>query len=368
MPLTERIATLGTDPEFFLVHKTSGRPVPAHRFFPDKSSKRELVAGQSKVFRDGYAIELNLIPHRCRETMAYQMYHALAILRRELDAANLRLTTLPAVEIDLKADLDGAPDDVLHFGCDPAWDAYTGTPNTVPLDGATHGFRYAGGHMHLGLDAAWLDPELRMPGILEDDRKLALKLYGWMKNAEQVALFIRMCDLYIGVPLSYWFAKPETFARREYYGKAGEFRFQEYGVRKDTGGPVAYGVEYRTPGPELWNAPPVSSLMFGVFRTLAYNFVEMSKTWNAGREQYIREAINTGVGLRTLMTKMPGWYEANLFDTGGALAARPFQELSIYDPENELSNYGVRGWSYFLNQKYDAASVFQGAKILSQNR
>lgn len=354
--ITEKALTLGTDPELFLVHGTTGRPVPAHRFFPGKDAKRDAGVAGTKVFRDGYAVELNLTPQACRETLTHNFYYVIAALSKELAQAGVRLAALPAVEIDLDSDMRDAPEDVQHFGCDPAWDAYTGMPGTIPLDAMTHPYRYAGGHMHLGAPYhMWFHNTEDKPYWAEY-KTLFQERYNWMRNAEQVALFMRMADLYVGVPLSYWFHKPETFARRQYYGRAGEFRFQEYGTNQETGKPLAIGVEYRVPGPEVWNAPPVASFAFGVLRTLAFRFNEFAAKWDAKIEPDVQGAINGGEGLRSLVRPMEGWYEKNLFDTGGALEHRPFQNLVVRDQET-MGYFHTRGWAFFAQSRFKVDTI-----------
>jgi hypothetical protein len=261
----------------FFVDK-DGRAVSAHRLLPDKTKKRKV--GDCSVFRDGYAAEINVPAVGCRESLAYFVFGTHKYLRDLASKHGYRLATTPMVPISL-ADLADAPEDVLTFGCEPSWDAYTGDVKIPPLDGRTHPYRYAGGHMHLG------------------ERELYAPL--WLRKAEAVQTYVRWLDLFVGLPLTLWFDRPELYARRQYYGQAGEFRYQTY--------PNNYvGVEYRTPGPELWNHPAVASFAFGVMRYLYQNFATMP-AWDHALDDDLRDAINNGgsCGPR-LLRECPYWY------------------------------------------------------------
>ena len=325
------VFSLGTDPEFFVLD-TDRRPVPAFKFFPGKEEKRQVAPDYSSrvlAFRDGYAVEINIPPASCRENLTLSMLQGLKGTLKCLPMG-YTLSSLPAVPIRLPEDLDGAPEDVRTFGCDPSWNAYTGDCLTVPLDASEHPWRYAGGHMHLSIPTGY-------KGYTGFDA------YQWIFNAESIMLFVRMLDLYLGVPLTLWFAKEETFRRREYYGKAGEFRFQEYMKAPATGLPAYVGVEYRTPGPEVWNAPPVASFAFGVMRSVAENFDYLRSKWDAGMEEAIRHAVNTGEGARALL-RDSAFCNVEMFEKL-VLRNRPFQTLNTdFKASSEIAQ---RGWAHY---------------------
>ena len=274
----------GTDPEYLAVNKL-GRPVPAHKVgFGDKAHKTVLYnpgygvndGWESRAFRDGYMIEVNIQPNTCRQTVTHRMKRALENLARKI-APKYKLVATAAVKISLKTDLKNAPEDVLQFGCDPSYCAYEGEAKIPLIDAISHPFRYGGGHIHYGYFAG--------------DRRLS-----WMKNPSNHPKFIKLLDRHVGVPLAYLFDSKQSFMRRRFYGQAGEFRSQRYGKL-----PHEVGVEYRTPGPEVWNAPWIASYVMGAGRYIGQNFKELAKKWDKSMEDDLRLAINTGEGAEKML-------------------------------------------------------------------
>src|SRR5207245_3662281 len=128
-------------------------------------------------------------------------------------------------------------------------------------------------------------------------------------------------ELFVGVPLSFLLDSPEQYMRRQYYGKAGEFRFQTYNKSSDND---TVGIEYRTLGPEVWRHPATASLALGVMRQLANGFTEAKGQWDKNVEPAVQEAINTGKGLTELVRELSPWYNPKLL---AAIAKRaPFKD------------------------------------------
>ena len=281
----------GTDPEYLIVNRL-GRPVPAHKAgFGDKDNKTVLhsnayVTGdwESRAFRDGYMVEVNIKPDTCRQTTTHRMKRALNELQRKL-APKYRLVAVPAVKINLKVDMKDAPPDVLQFGCEPSYDAYTGETKVPPIDAITHPFRYAGGHLHFGHSSG--------------------RSTEWMLNPKKHPMFIKLMDLYVGLPLTYLFDDKRTFWRRRFYGQAGEYRSQKYGIHKNE-----VGVEYRTPGPEVWNEPWVASFAMGAGRYISSAIDTLTSKWDKGIEGDLIGAINTGADVEKLVRRLSlPWHE-----------------------------------------------------------
>jgi hypothetical protein len=213
------------------------------------------------------------------------MQRALQALRRKL-APQHKLVAAAAVKINLKKDLKGAPEDVMQFGCEPSYCAYELEAKIPLIDAISHPYRYGGAHMHFGYTP--------MPQL------------AWMKTESNHPQFIKLMDRYAGIPLSYLFDSKQSFMRRRFYGQAGEYRSQKYGKNLHQ-----VGVEYRTPGPELWNAPWVASYVMGVGRYIGMHFKQMAKTWDKSLEDDLRLAINTGEGVKKMLkyALLPGYHE-----------------------------------------------------------
>lgn len=275
---------LGADPEVFLVDSKK-QPVPAHVMFPPKSDP--MITPYGKIYRDGWAVELNPHPSHCRELLTRNVQFLLREIVRLARAKGYRVVSWPAVKVDPEWYHD-APEDVLITGCEPSLDAYSGEAKYPTLDVVAHPFRYAGGHMHLGLERYYFDTT----GISYIASENVRRRYAWVTKQSEAQLFIRMLDLYVGVPLTYWFHGHGQFLRRQHYGQAGEFRMQRYAHD-------AVGIEYRTPPPAMWNHPAVASYAYLAMRTVAYKFESFKLAWakNAKElEPVIQRYINTGKG------------------------------------------------------------------------
>ena len=296
---------IGTDPEFFILDD-KGKPVPAWKFFPPQRQK--ILIGQAgALFRDGYALEVNATPESCRGRFGNEvkgsLKHALAMLPKDYS-----FTSSPAVRIDLN-DMNDAPPDCQIFGCDESLNAYTQKSSSVNLDAYDHPFRYAGGHMHISSSNC---------RFLESD-------------ADKF-LFVKLCDLFVGLPLAYLFDDEANVQRRKYYGRAGECRFQKYPDGTT-------GIEYRTPPPQLWNDQRLMGLMFGVFRDLSYRYKVLKTQWNPAWEPMIQDAINTGQVPYGLLQTAGGFYTPELLRL--IKTERYFQDFQfIADPDDCHIGFG----------------------------
>src|SRR5258706_5399179 len=236
--MTEMLVGLGADPEFFIL-SPQGESVPAHTFFTRQKDAPFFwkagnaiwpVAPGGKMFRDGWALEINPRFKWCR---AYVYEDVKALLKGAMKMLPLGYTLSSQATVHLKEGaMDGAPEDVLTTGCSPSWDAYTGETKVPEVDYTTYHKRHSGGHIHFSMGAKDEKEKKQNPFLNEDD----------------VKAFIKLCDLYVGLPSTVLFACEGLWERREVYGQAGEFRRQQY----PNG---AVGCEYRTPSAEIFNHP-----------------------------------------------------------------------------------------------------------------
>lgn len=307
------VPTLGADPEFAL--RKYGRWISPHRRFPTIHDKIQHSRGQ--LFRDGFSVELNPEASFCREALVYSVRQ---LLREAKTRGRASLRAPHYIRLGPHT-LRHAPPDMFQAGCEPALSAYHEELVTPEVDYATHPFRYFGGHMHLAYPkssgAPFHDPEL--------GRAL-----------------IQLCDRYLGVPLTYIWGCPGMFQRRQIYGRAGEFRFQSYG-RTDT-----VGIEYRTPGPEIWWTSWSASLAFGIFRDLARHFPMYHRRHSRATQTEllaIQNAINTGEDIgRFLPPHGPLGTVQQFRRLRSQIVNRGLGRLKAPIPRIE---YGQRGWEWF---------------------
>lgn len=228
-------SSLGGDPELFLLDET-GHIAPLHNVtIPNAWGERPLG------HRDGCAFEFNTHVDKCRDgyvaSVGSQMYYI-----QDFAHKNGWTVAQKARAKILKADLKGAPADMLKGGCDPDIDAYSGFTKTP---GAYRGGdRYAGGHMHWGI---------------------APTLNNEFEKIESYAGAVRLLDIWIGLPLTAILGAKHAAderARRRYYGQAGSFRVQPHGL------------EYRTPSAAAYSNPVLLHSLLGMGRLVMNTYFQ----------------------------------------------------------------------------------------------
>lgn len=283
---------LGQDTEYFLWDTEKDQFVPSWTYLPKE--KTYLIKGLH-AFRDGFAVEINTGPQSCRAYLWEDQRTALYYTRHVFSIPNhIKFINDPLVRIDHLMDAQEEwPEDCRILGCNPTRDAYTGTQKVIKRDPLSIPFRTSGAHMHIS-DANLPVPVLTVPKAQSD--------------------FIKLCDLFIGLPLTVLFGDDLEFERRTLYGTAGEYRPQNYGSYK--------GIEYRTPSTRLYCHPAVMGLAFGMLRGLvAKHFFELVDKWNPAIEPHLQKAINTGQGAVEMMEEL-----GKLFDFSRCLDSKDYGE------------------------------------------
>jgi len=237
--------SMGGDPEFFVANKR-GKVINADAFFPSKHDP--LYVGPqkspSKLFFDGIQAEIAFCHSRCRDNVLTNIRRCLELARNTIpDDHNILLK--PSSKID-RTIIENADPEARIFGCAPDFNAYTRAVNTTEMDASRHPFRYAGGHMHLGLSSDYMKEE-----CVE---------YKLVNNIEEHLKIVKFLDLMVSIPTLVLDNGTGSKRRRDKYGKAGCFR------------PTPYGVEYRTPSCWWIKSPMTTSLIFG-FAKLAWTLL-----------------------------------------------------------------------------------------------
>lgn len=196
-----KLMTVGSDPEFFLQDKTTGRIVVSQGIVPGtKDRVRTLRNGA--VHRDNVLCELNPKPATNADGFSSNLHSLMEeVNKKVLEPKNVRLLCKTSHMFSM-AEL--ANKEASTFGCDEdmgLWD-YIHPPTPPELSGRIRG---AGGHIHIGLKGL---------------------------TAKRYKQFIKTLDLLISVPLV--LIDPDK-NRRRFYGLAGRYRDKPYGI------------EYRTP-------------------------------------------------------------------------------------------------------------------------
>jgi hypothetical protein len=162
---------------------------------------------------DGFAAEFSPAPVQCHEYVVGNIY---TTLKGMLTYLNSKLTKAEFTEapytISDKSFIEMTPellasgtDKQVSLGCDTSENIWGHTPFTSD-EPRKFPFRMAGGHIHLGKveNAKWFH-----------------------QRAERI---IKAMDVFCAVPSVALLAGIDDPRRREFYGRAGEFRFQKHGL------------------------------------------------------------------------------------------------------------------------------------------
>lgn len=194
---------VGCDPEIFV--KKDGSFVSAHGLIRgDKRNPQRVTNGAVQV--DGMALEFNIDPASTESQFVGNVEQVMAQLAAMVPG--FELAPVPVADFSLEY-INAQPPEATELGCDPDFNAYTGTANVKP--DAQLPMRTASGHIHIG----------------------------WTENADIYNLehihacnaVAKQCDVVLG--LASLFYDSDT-RRRSMYGQAGCLRFKPYGVEYRT--------------------------------------------------------------------------------------------------------------------------------------
>lgn len=194
-----KLVSLGCDPELFILAPTK-EVLSSELFIPgDKMTPHDLENGYA-VQKDNIMCEFNTPPCKIGEDFQACISKGIELVE-EMLPPQLSLVNSPSVVLpkELKDSFQA-----LEFGCEPDFNAYTGKENKTPSLNKSK-FRFAGGHVHLGLEG------------------------GYSKT--DVQEIIKCMDLFLGVPSILMDGDSE---RRKVYGDAGRFRYKDYGAEYRT--------------------------------------------------------------------------------------------------------------------------------------
>ena len=239
--------TLGYDPEVFLENGT-GEVIPAFMFLPKKTS-------ETLTFWDGFQAEF--IPDENLVCLANSTDAANKGLQQILALARLfdktaRFSQKSVVAISSAA-LANASDEHVNFNCNPSLNVYE---TFVPVldDPRALNIRFAGGHLHFG--------------------------HQRLQQSDTIKKVVKLLDAISGV-MSVSIAEGlDTALRRQYYGRAGEYRL------------TPWGFEYRVLSNYWLLHPQLMHLTFDIARmVISFSLNDGGLVWDATEEE-TRNTIN----------------------------------------------------------------------------
>lgn len=193
--------SLGCDPELFLATNVGRLRASCGLIGGTKQAPQPLedLGPGFAIQEDNVAVEFNIPPATSKREFVTSVSKAMKFIGDGIHTG-LGLVIIPS-------SAESFPDDELthpaakEFGCDPDYNAWTGSVNPKPR-AQDPNLRSCGGHVHVGYD-----------------KRIA------------PSYLIRCMDLFLGVP-SVLMDKGEL--RKQLYGKAGAYRDKEYGVEYRT--------------------------------------------------------------------------------------------------------------------------------------
>lgn len=249
----------GTDPEFVIFE--NDKPKSAIDILGekhDKDNKLSLIfklkeEKKSFFFYDNVMLEINLQAeksfHEVLSNIGYTFFQLASFLGNKSPYYEFRAISsvnFPASEL--------TSDKAKVFGCDPEYCAYQMQIINPPI--STSGFRSAGGHIHIG------QTDLVNGSLTNKDEEI---------RGRNILAFVRMMDLFVGVPSVLIDTEKASLDRRKLYGKAGSFREKPYGV------------EYR-PLSNFWlRSPELVNIIYSL-TSFVYNFCEQKNHNDFWRE------------------------------------------------------------------------------------
>lgn len=205
--------TIGADIEMFLMDKVSKEIVSAEGYIRGTKNEPFNFDKSNKYF----AISLDNVTSEFCIPPATTNVDWLANIKKSVDyinsiiPTNLMCVAQPAAILDEKY---LQTENAKLFGCEPDFNAWLKMPNEKP-SAENQNLRSCGGHIHVGFTQ------------LPDSELEAMGLDIWRVDE----MIVKTMDLYIGVPSV--LQEPDN-ERKNLYGKAGAFRWKDYGVEYRT--------------------------------------------------------------------------------------------------------------------------------------
>lgn len=266
------IVLLGTDAEFFF-NDENGNLVPSERHLPGKKNKLapcddEDFDGYYEVMEcsdyqdrlltlhlDGIQGELTSAPSFCRARLLDRVREGLRVAWNRAQGVGHDIHVNSTVDTPEDFLMSCEHPESVPFGCDPDFLAWNeGNINISDVDPLLHPERYAGVHIHVGINKSYLK---EIPSYYAEKRRYdsAQKLNDILQTREGKITAVQLMDMFVGNTLAILESHdPTTRARRAVFGKAGCFR------------PTPYGFEYRTPSALLLRHPRIFHYALGLTR------------------------------------------------------------------------------------------------------
>lgn len=247
----------GSDPEMFVVDE-HGVIIPAFDFLPAETSiNKNSWTLTNQPFFDGFQAEWNILAGPCHANVGDALRAGLHNLWTKAKIHNPKATLTHESVLEIPQDImERCTSKQTGLGCSPSLSAYDDEPLYIE-DPTSLPIRFAGCHIHFQLQ-----PE--------------------KKSKDEVIRRVKTIDRIAGPIMTSMLAGIEDPRRRQFYGKAGEFRMP------------AHGMEYRVPSSTALCHPIVAHLIFDLVR-FAKQFAEKDyeRLWKMpGGDEQAQDILN----------------------------------------------------------------------------
>lgn len=258
--MTEKRNTIGTDPEFFMMEKETGKLISAIPYINGTKHDPEPLPSGGNIQRDNVALEFATPPAESGEDFVAKIRNAFMDVFNKI-GDNHDIAALPSADFD-QDQLEH--EEAKMFGCDPDFDAWTVSVNEAPPLAEISTFRSCGAHIHVG-------------HVEGDGNEFLLDHPGRIST-------VKMMDLVHGIISTLLDNSEAAIKRRNLYGKAGCHR------------PTSYGVEYRVLS-NFWLKSPHLVMLMDALTQDVLGFIRedrSDKMIEEIGENTIKDIINKG--------------------------------------------------------------------------
>jgi len=247
---TPMMFTIGSDPELMVYDRSLGKIVSSLSLLPDKHNPVDLNDGIF-VYADNVLVEAKFPPVTTKGDFVKTFQKTFRRVKSHL-GNNFEIIPLASHVYD---DSELQSKEAWKIGCTPSYNCYTKDENEIVS--FQDGTRTGSAHIHLG-----------NPSLCNYDRR---------------HLTVRLLDIFVGCA-SVIFENDIVASRmrRQFYGRAGEFR------------PTPYGLEYRVLSPFVLLSPALIELTYDLtdFTLSISDSNEVEQILRLANPRKVQDAIN----------------------------------------------------------------------------
>lgn len=180
--------TFGSDPEFGLINRYTGKAISANGQFPGSKKKPADIGRKCGIQVDGVNLELTIPPVTTKEEFVGAIMYGKKEFQKIASKVDESIQVISSSSMEYDEEQLSDPE-VRIFGCDPSWDIYTMGECKKPSADQVGNMRCAGFHIHVGVPYLLSVDEIErfifcmdiccgLPSVIIDRDRDRKKLYG----------------------------------------------------------------------------------------------------------------------------------------------------------------------------------------------